>query len=823
MNSYFNFSLLLSLFAIGSLLGTPRASARKQTERAKHERVKSHAKNQSGNIYEQEWVLKKVKSIMAGMTLDDKVNQLFFLQGSANPVPNDPINQPAYVYATQNNIGGFSFFGTPFGPGIPGGDNTLVTNTREARKKQIDTINGFANTKIPLFFGTDFTHAVSANESVQFPQPHSFQTIFNDEIEEIAFKEAQWIAFAAQETGINLSFAPTAITAFNRRFGRVFESASDRSEKVARFCAGFVRGLQSIETVCVNGESRRFISGLIASTKHFLGDGSAVLTNSPLNGGNVIDLGNAVIPTAGTGDFNTFFENNGAGFVSGIQEETGVVMMSFNFEQYNQVANTGQPPYAIGSTFNPQLYEILRASPSQFPGIALNHRGIILSNSESPLAEDIFPTFFTPESYYALWAYFISLGGDLMLQRFRASDFDFPVDNVEFYYQLRDYIKNTVELSRINDAVSHVLAVKVVAGLFDQDPPRIKKSHFPEAAVLDAFNQAFKSLIYTLPAQNQGLLLATQPIIPSVNSPILLLGRESDIPDSNGKVQWNAFYDDIGLLCGGWSIFSSTFGVTGDRTISNNEVNVPIAPDAVNVNQLFQNLRSLKIPLPGTNNVIGGASTILDGFHNIGVNPVVFNRNQTYPANSVAVMVLGEFAYQETAGEIDNLGFGSCPVFDITITPDTSYNPLEGIKLSALTYANLKAAYKAGIPVVTVLLGSRDQTSWNYFAPLNVADTDPFGQMSITDVSTAIVYALLPGTSGGDAIVQFLYNTPLKLGNHNQALRFNWPLAPAYLPGTNPPGQFCGSSDPAPSTAGTLAVNQMNSARSQSQGNLWRQ
>ena len=62
--------------------------------------------------------------------------------------------------------------------------------------------------------------------------------------------------------------------------------------------------------------------------------------------------------------------------------------------------------------------------------------------------------------------------------------------------------------------------------------------------------------------------------------------------------------------------------------------------------------------------------------------------------------------------------------------------------------------------------------------------------MSITDVSTAIVYALLPGTSGGDAIVQFLYNTPLKLGSHNQALRFNWPLAPAYLPGTNPPGQF---------------------------------
>ncbi len=66
MNSYFNFSLLFSLFSIGSLLGTSRAPAKKQHERAKHAHVKSQ--EQSRSIYEQEWVLKKAKSIMAEMT-----------------------------------------------------------------------------------------------------------------------------------------------------------------------------------------------------------------------------------------------------------------------------------------------------------------------------------------------------------------------------------------------------------------------------------------------------------------------------------------------------------------------------------------------------------------------------------------------------------------------------------------------------------------------------------------------------------------------------------------------------------------------------------
>lgn len=747
----------------------------------------------NSSIYEQKWVLKKVKKIMSKMTLDDKVNQLFFLQGYSNPVSNDPVNQPAYMYATQNNIGGFWVYGTPYGPGVPDGDNTLVTNTVEARKKQIDTINSFAKNKIPLFFGTDYTHGVSANESVHFPQPHSFQTISNDEIEEMAFKEGQWIAYRARETGINLAFAPTAITAFNRRFGRVFESASDKSEKVARFCAGFVRGLQSIKSTCHHGEERRYISGLVATTKHFVGDGSGVLTNSPLNGGDVIELGNAVIPTAGTGDFKTFFENNGAGFVSAIREETGAIMITYTFLQYNQVANTGQPPYDVGSAFNKQLFDMLRAKPSKYPGVALNHQGLIMSDAEGPYSDYIFPApSITAENYYAMWAYFIGLGGDLMLQYIPGVAFG--VDNIQFYYQLNDYIKNTVEESRIDDAVSHILAVKVVAGLFDDDLPRIKKSDYPKMATFDAYTQAFKSLIYTTPAQNIGMTIPSQPIIPSMASPILLLGREASIPDVNGKVQWNAFYDDIGLLCGGWSIFSTAVGVTGDRTIDTSVVNVPIAPDAVNVNELFAQLRNLKIKAPGVIGHIGGASTILDGFHNIGITPIVFDPTQTYPAGSVAVMVLGEFAYQEEVGEIDYPLPGDatiCPIFDITVTDDTSYNPQQGIKLSVQTYNNLKVAYQAGIPVITVLLGSRDQTSWNYFAPLNVNDTDPFGQLSITDVSKNIVYALLPGTSGGDAIVQFLYNTPLKLGSHNQALIFNWPLAPAYLPGTNPPGGYC--------------------------------
>ena len=103
----------------------------------------------------------------------------------------------------------------------------------------------------------------------------------------------------------------------------------------------------------------------------------------------------------------------------------------------------------------------------------------------------------------------------------------------------------------------------------------------------------------------------------------------------------------------------------------------------------------------------------------------------------------------------------------------------------------MKAAYKQAIQIVTVILGSRDQTSWNYTAPLYAADSDPFGQLSITDVNSAIVYSLLPGTSGGDAIVQFLYNTPIKLGK-NQSWIFNKTNFVAFQPGTDPVTEFCG-------------------------------
>lgn len=747
------------------------------------------AENQSDssceNIFEQKWVKKKVKEIMSEMTLDDKVNQMFFYNG-----PADPTLPGALGYALTNNIGGIFWSDGP-----PFGNDAAVFNTVAERRRQIDFTNSQVKNKIPLFYGSDNTHSVELNEIVNFPQPHSFQTISNDDIEEMGVKEGQMIASVSQKAGFNLTFAPTAIVAFNRRFGRVFESASDKGEKVARYCAGFVRGVQSIRTF---GKGRRYISGICATTKHFIADGSGVLTNN--GDGNSIENGNAIITTSGSGDYETFLKNTGAGFAAAIKEETGSVIVTFTSLQSNQLANTGQVPYVDPASLSQRNFETLKASGF------FNHKGFVLSDFESPslclFAQDLFDfgNFFTNVS--AATAYSISLGLDMFLGAF------FNLKNITFLDQRREYIKAHVEEERINDAVSRILSVKVAMGLFDPELPRFKQCDYPEKPALDAYNNAFKSLVYTTPiVTNDGGLDAPGFVLPStsiIDDPtrsktVLLLGREAGF-DPNlsippiGGVSWNAFYDDIGIQNGGWSTFSSFNGVTGSRTIlgtdpiSTHDGGVSTATSA-NVNDLYQGLRSTPLQLPsGAKGTV--ASTILDGFNNIGATTQVFDSTKPYdPATTVAVMVIGEFAYQEEDGEIDS--FASCDVFDITRTDDTTYNPMQGVKLSALTYDNLKAAFKQGIQIVTVILGSRDQTSWNYTAPLYAADSDPFGQLSITDVSSAIVYSLLPGTSGGDAIVQFLYNTPIKLGK-NQSWIFNRTDFVAFQPGTDPTTEFCG-------------------------------
>lgn len=210
--------------------------------------------NNECGIYEQAWVKKRVKQIMQTMTLDDKINQTFML-----PLPATP-DSASLAYCLKNNIGGFCLIASPF---TPDGRFTTV----EARKKQIDLAHSLINHTVPLFYATDNVHgAAFGRDSITFPHNYAYSTLLRDQIEKYAELEGAWTAYDSLRSGVNMIYGPAVIEAYNKCFGRVYESPGTDADKVYKFGKAFVRGAQAIEEI----QGKKYITGVVTTLKHFV-------------------------------------------------------------------------------------------------------------------------------------------------------------------------------------------------------------------------------------------------------------------------------------------------------------------------------------------------------------------------------------------------------------------------------------------------------------------------------------------------------------------------------------------------------------------------
>ncbi len=390
---------------------------------------------------------------------------------------------------------------------------------------------------IPILYGVDAVHGHNnVRGAVIFPHHIGLGCTRNPRlIEQVYHVTAQEIA----GTGIQWDFAPCLAVPQDERWGRTYEGFGETAELAAMMAPAAVRGLQ--------GPSLGAPPSVLASAKHYVGDGGT-------KGG--VDRGDTVVDEA------TLRKLHLAGYGPAIKAGAGNVMVSYS-------SVNGQKMHGNRHL----ITEVLKGD--------LGFTGFVVSDWNG--IEEI------PGTHPQKVAQAINAGIDMIMA---------PDTYRAFINDLTANVKNgTVPMSRIDDAVRRILAVKFKMGLFEHpfgDPKLL-----PEVG-----SAAHRAVARQAVRESQVLLVnkkATLPLAAGVKN-VVVAGRAAD---------------DIGMQCGGWTI--SWQGQAGPVTTGGTTV-----------------LAAIKKAVPGAT--------------------VTYSKTGEVPAGAqAAVVVIGELPYAEMQGDRKDL------------------------------------------------------------------------------------------------------------------------------------------------------------------------
>jgi len=403
---------------------------------------------------------------------------------------------------------------------------------------------------IPTIWGTDAVHGHNnVIGATLFPHNIGLGATGNPKLIE---KIAAITATEVMVTGIDWVFAPTVAVVRDDRWGRTYEGYSEDPEIVRLYSAAIVKGLQGHADKDFLGDQR-----VISTVKHFLGDGG---TEQGDDQGDNID------------SEQTLFDIHGQGYVGGLSAGAQSVMASFNSWQGNKIHG------------NQYLLTDVLKNKMGFDGFVVGdwngHGQIAGCTNES-----------CPQS--------INAGLDIFMV---------PTDAWKPLYEntIAQVKRNEIPLSRIDDAVSRILRVKLRAGIFDKPSPakRIfsgKTELIGAQAHRDVARQAVRESLVLL--KNKGGILPLSP-----EQQILIAGDGAD---------------NIGKQSGGWTI---TWQGTGN---SNSD-------------------------FPGGTSIYQGINEIVE---KSGGKAVLSIDGSYIDKPDVAIVVFGEEPYAEGHGDRDNLEY----------------------------------------------------------------------------------------------------------------------------------------------------------------------
>ncbi len=411
-----------------------------------------------------------------------------------------------------------------------------------------DTSDG--GTSIPIIWGSDAVHGHNnVIGATIFPHNIGLGAMHNPAL---IRKIGEVTALEMRATGIDWTFAPTIAVAQNDRWGRAYESYSEDPSIVKAYAEQMILGLQGTpgtpEFLDVNH--------VVATAKHFVGDGGT-------EGGD--DQGNTKVSE------QELYSVHGAGYESALGAGVQAAMASFS--SWNGAKMHGNK-YMLTDVLKDRM---------GFDGLIVgdwNGHGQVpgCTNASCPTA--------------------VNAGLDLFMT---------IEEWKELYANTLEQVKSgIIPMSRLDDAVSRILRVKVRAGLFEKGMPSSRGVAGQDDIIGRAEHRAVarqavrESLV--LLKNNDGLL----PLKPTQT--ILVAGDGAD---------------NIGKQSGGWTI---SWQGTG------------------NVNSDF----------PGATSIYGG---IEKAVIEAGGTAVLSADGSFEETPDVAIVVVGENPYAEGQGDLETLEY----------------------------------------------------------------------------------------------------------------------------------------------------------------------
>lgn len=472
--------------------------------------------------------------------------------------------QPEVRYITPEQVKQFHIGSVLNGGGSIAGKDGYATLAEWVQKADdyyyasVDDSDGAV--PIPIFWGTDSMHGASnIIGATIFPHNIGLGAMRNPELME---KIGHVTAIETLTSGVDWLFAPTVAVVRNDRWGRTYESFSENPEVVKSYAAPMVKGIQGqANTPSLFAEDR-----LLANVKHFLGDGGTQYG---------IDQGNTIATEKELRDIH------GQGYFSALAEGAQVVMASFNSWNGEKVHG------------NQHLLTDVLKNQMGFDGFVVsdwNGHGQVkgCSNESCPQA--------------------INAGIDMVMV---PSDWQVLIANT-----IKSVRQGDIPMSRINDAVTRILRVKMRMGLFDRGAPSQRK-----------FSGKYEFL-----GSNEHRAVARQAVRESL---VLLKNNQNILPLSPKQKVLVAgpAADDIGWASGGWTV--TWQGVTD----SNKDF-----PDGTSI---YQGIKAVVEQADG--------QVELNEAGNFSEKP------------DVAIVVFGEKPYAEMQGDIKHLGYQSNVHVDLKI------------------------------------------------------------------------------------------------------------------------------------------------------------
>jgi beta-glucosidase len=416
------------------------------------------------------------KTLLAKMTLDEKVGQMC---------------QP-----DQNALRDLADIETFFlGSILSGGGSGPKNKADYTLQGWTDMVEGYqrhalkTRLGIPLLYGVDAVHGHNnIPGAVVFPHNIGLGCAGNAklvrEIERITAEEVR-------ATGINWVFAPCVTVPRDLRWGRTYEGYAESPDIVQVLGEAAVRGFQ--------GSDLADPLSVVACAKHFVGDGGTAYGTGKMNDGRGLDQGDTRCDEA------TLRRIHLPGYATAIKAGVGTIMPSYS--SWNGQKCSGQKHL---------LTEILKQELG-FDGFLISDYNAIDSINNSN------------NNYKKSVELAVNAGMDMVMLTDKYA---------EFCKDLKELaVEGKVRMSRIDDAVTRILRVKLAAGLLDKGrsplADRNLQKSFGSAAHRAVARQAVRESLVLLKNDKRTLPLARTA------KRIHVAGVGAD---------------DLGIQCGGWTI-----------------------------------------------------------------------------------------------------------------------------------------------------------------------------------------------------------------------------------------------------------------------------